>query len=70
MKKTFSEILQHYLYAEQLTQEQFAIKINAKQSQVSQWISGKAKPGYDTLRQMAIAFDVPVEYWLGLVDNY
>ncbi len=70
MKKTVGEILKYYLHTEQLTQAQFAHKIFATQGQVSEWISGKAKPGYDTLRQMAIAFDVPVEYWLGLVDNY
>lgn len=70
MEKSFGEILKYYLYTEQLTQAQFALKIFATQGQVSEWISGKAKPGYDTLKQMAIAFEVPVEYWLGIVDNY
>ncbi len=70
MNKSFSEILQYYLKSEQLTQAQFALKINARQSQISEWLKGKAKPGYDMIRQMSIAFAVPADYWLGIIENY
>lgn len=66
----FSEILRHFLQVNQLTQTGFATKIGAKQSQVSEWLKGKAKPGYDSLREMALAFDLSPAYLLGLDDEF
>lgn len=70
MNNSFCEILRHFLKSQQLTQAQFALKIHARQSQISEWLHGKAKPSYDMLKQMSIAFDVPADYWLGITDNY
>ena len=71
MKNTeFCEILKHFLQANQLTQTAFAIKIGVKQSQVSEWLKGKAKPGYDSLRQMVIAYELSPNYLLGLEDEF
>ena len=53
-----------------LTQVAFAKKIGVKQSQVSEWLKGKAKPGYDVLKSMAVAFDVSADYFLGLTELY
>ena len=66
----FSSILKHFLQSNQLTQTAFAAKIGVKQSQVSEWLKGKAKPGYDSLKQMVIAFDVSPNYLLGLEDEF
>ena len=44
--------------------------IGVKQSQVSEWLKGKAKPGYDSLRQMVIAFNLSPNYLLGLEDEF
>lgn len=66
----FSEILREYLHENGLTQQAFANKINVKQAQVSEWLKGKAKPGYDNLRQMAIALEISAEYLLGLTEEY
>ena len=53
-----------------MTQTQFAVRIGVKQSQVSEWLHGKAKPGYDTLRQISIAFNISGDYFLGLNKDY
>ena len=65
----FREILEEFLIEKGLTQSSFAREIGVKQSQVSEWLKGKAKPGYDTLRQMATSFDVSADYFLGLKDK-
>lgn len=37
-----------------------------KQSQVSEWLKGKARPGYDILKQPALRFEMPAEYRPGI----
>lgn len=69
MEITFDEILQEFLVRHGLTQTDFAKAVDVKQSQVSEWLKGKAKPGYDILKRMALAFDVTADYFLGIVDN-
>lgn len=66
----FKEILREFLTENNLTQTAFAIKIGVKPAQVCEWLRGKAKPGYDTLRQMSLAFNIPADYFLGLSDSY
>ena len=66
----FSEILRAFLQENGLTQTRFASVIGVKQSQVSEWLKGKAKPGYDILKQMAKSFGVSADYFLGLTDGY
>ena len=68
METNFSEILKDFLKENNLTQVAFAKIVGVKQSQVSEWLKGKAKPGYDTLKSMALAFDVSADYFLGLKD--
>ena len=68
MENNFSEILKDFLTENNLTQAAFANAIGVKQSQVSEWLKGKAKPGYDTLKAMAIAFNVSADFFLGLKE--
>ncbi|MBQ7236581.1 MAG: helix-turn-helix transcriptional regulator [Clostridia bacterium] len=70
MENNFSEILKDFLYENNLTQVAFAKMIGVKQSQVSEWLKGKAKPGYDILKNMAIAFNISADYFLGIKENY
>ena len=57
--------MKDFLIENNLTQVAFAKAIGVKQSQVSEWLKGKAKPGYDTLKSMALAFNVSADYfWL------
>ena len=69
MEITFDEILKEFLLYHNLTQTDFAKAIDVKQSQVSEWLKGKAKPGYDILKRMALAFSVSADYFLGIVDR-
>lgn len=70
MENKFSEILKDFLSENNLTQVAFAKAIGVKQSQVSEWLKGKAKPGYDILKSMAMAFNISADYFLGICDNY
>ncbi len=70
MKTEFSTILEEFLSENSLTQSEFARRIDIKPSQVSEWMKGKAKPGYDYLKRMALAFNVSADYFLGITEIY
>lgn len=70
MNKDFKEILKEFLQENNFTQSKFAEIIGVKQSQVSEWLKGKAKPGYDLLKQMSVALNVSADYWLGITEVY
>lgn len=70
MDNTFSDILKEFLINNNLTQTAFAKIVGIKQSQVSEWLKGKAKPSYDLLKQMSVALNVSSDYWLGITDTY
>ena len=69
MEINFTEILKDFLAENNLTQKEFANKIGAKQSQVSEWLKGKCKPSYDILKSIALAFNISADYLLGITDN-
>ena len=62
----FKEILLEYLQLHEMTQTEFAVRIGIKQSQVSEWLKGKAKPGYDLMKQILTRSDKSAEYWFDL----
>ena len=66
--KEFSQILAEYLKSNEISQGKFATIIGVKQPQVSEWISGRTKPGYDMLKRMAIACGISADYFLGITD--
>ncbi|MDE5654550.1 MAG: helix-turn-helix domain-containing protein [Clostridia bacterium] len=70
MEPSFDEILKEFMILNNLTQTAFANAIGVKQSQVSEWLNGKANPGYDTLRRISLAFNISADYLLGLKENY
>lgn len=70
MEIDFKQILRDFLSENDLSQTEFAKRIGVKPSQVSEWLRGKAKPGYDTLRQISLAFRITADYFLGLTDTY
>jgi len=70
MENNFSEILKEFLTLNNLTQTAFAEAVGIKQSQVSEWLKGKAKPGYDLLKKMSLVFGVSADYFLGIKDNF
>lgn len=70
MEREFKDILREILKDNNFTQVQFARSIGVKQSQVSEWLKGKAKPGYDNLRAMVYNLGIPAEYLLGILNDY
>ena len=70
IEKEFKQMLAEFLKSNGLNQSEFAIKVGVKPSQVSEWLSGKAKPGYDILKRISISFDIDPKYLLGLIDSY
>ncbi len=70
MDYTFSDILKEFLVINNLTQTAFAKTVGIKQSQVSEWLKGKAKPGYDLLKKIAVSFGVSADYLLGIKDSF
>ena len=65
-QQTFGEILQEIMIDKKLNQSTLALKIGVKQSQVSEWLKGKSKPGYDNLRSICENLNVSAEKVLGL----
>ncbi len=62
----FIEILQEIMIENNLNQSQLATMIGVKQSQVSEWLSGKSKSGYDNLKAICSALMISGDYILGL----
>lgn len=65
----FSDILREILSEYGYTQKELADKIGVKQSQISEWLKGKANPGYDSLRAMAKNLPVNADFLLGLEED-
>ena len=66
---TFVEILKDIMIDKNLNQTQFAKLIGVKQSQVSEWLKGKSKPGYDNLKAICLAMNISADYLLGLTTK-
>ena len=66
----FCEILHEFLKDNDMTQRLFAERVGGKQTQVSEWLRGKAQPGYDTLKRISLAFHISADYFLGTTEIY
>ena len=65
----FIDILKDIMVDFNLNQSQLADKIGVKQSQVSEWLKGKSKPGYDSIKVICIALDISADRLLGLDEK-
>lgn len=63
----FTDILKDIMDEQNLTQTKLAELIGVKQSQVSEWLSGKSKPGYDNLKSISKELGVSGDVLLGLI---
>ncbi len=64
----FVEILKDIMVDMNLNQTELAEKVGVKQSQVSEWLNGKSKPGYDSLKAICKGLDISGDVILGLKD--
>lgn len=62
----FIEILQDIMIDFNLNQSQLANKIGVKQSQISEWLKGKSKPGYDSLKAICMSLGISGDRILGI----
>ncbi|MBQ8885189.1 MAG: helix-turn-helix transcriptional regulator [Clostridia bacterium] len=53
-----------------MKQKDFAEVIEEPQYIVSDWINGRAKPGYESLKKMATKLNISADYLLGIIDTY
>lgn len=69
MKKldlSFPEILQEIMIEKSLNQVQLAQLLKIKQSQISEWLKGKSKPGYDNIKLICETLNISADRILGL----
>ncbi len=64
----FIDILKDLMVDLNVNQSELAKMIGVKQSQVSEWLKGKSKPGYDSLKAICKALDISGNRILGLDD--
>lgn len=62
----FVDILKDIMIDFNLNQSQLAEKIGLKQSQISEWLKGKSKPGYDSIKAICVALGISADRLLGL----
>jgi len=62
----FIDILKDIMIDFDINQTELANLVGVKQSQVSEWLSGKSKPGYDSLKMICKALGISGDRILGL----
>ena len=62
----FVDILKDIMIDLNLNQTEFANKIGVKQSQISEWLKGKSKPGYDSIKSICINLGISADRLLGI----
>ena len=64
----FIEILKDLMIDNNLNQVKLSKLVGVRQGQVSEWLNGKSKPGYDSLKALALALNVSADVLLGISD--
>lgn len=67
--KTFGEKLKELRAEKELTQKELAKILNVRNTTVSAWEKDIAEPPYETLKKIAVLFDITSDYLLGLEDE-
>ena len=62
----FTAILKDIMIDKEINQVKLAQKAGVKPSQISEWLSGKSKPGYDSLKALSMALNVSADVLLGI----
>ena len=69
LEKKFATRLKKLRVDKELSQEGLAKALKTYQTNVARWELGKVIPNAETLIQLAVIFDVTVDYLLGLHNN-
>lgn len=62
----FGQILKNIMNEKKLNQTQLAKLSYFRQSQISEWLSNRSKPGYDSLKELCKILHVSADKLLGL----
>ena len=57
----FQKLLYDLIDEHELTQSELAKKLNMAQSQISNYLNGKSKPGYDSIRELSRIFNISAD---------
>ena len=68
--RDFKNILSEFLKLNEMSQREFARKINVHFTNIGEWLHGRSKPSYDNIKQIVQTFEAHANYWLGLEDVY
>lgn len=63
IRQIISENLINLRHINNLTQEEFARKVNYSDKAISRWETGESLPSYETLQLLAIAYNVDITYF-------
>ena len=62
----YIEIIKQITFEQNLTQQKFADLISVNQTTVSQWLMGKKKPGYDSIKAIYQQFGIEPNLLFGI----
>ncbi len=62
----YIEIIKQIMFEQNLTQQKFANLISVNQTTVSQWLMGKKKPGYDSIKAIYQQFGIEPNLLFGI----
>lgn len=65
----FGNLLYKLRIEANLTQNELAQKLNVTNKAISKWENGKSKPTLNTLKEISILFDIPIEKLLDTKEN-
>jgi len=60
------EVIKSIMLEKSLSQEQFAKILGVNQTTVSQWLSGKKKPSYDSILMLYLKFGIEPNSLFGI----
>ncbi len=69
MTSKFSERVKELRLEKNWTQKDLADKLGYKRNSISEWEARGKEPGYDILMDIAILFNVTIDYLLGMTDD-
>ena len=69
MNNNFHEKFKKLRIDKDISQKKLGFLFNVSQQTINKWEHGLSEPTYDTLKKLAIYFEVTTDYLLGLSNN-
>ncbi len=65
----FNKIIEQIMVDKNLSQAEFARKVGIESGQINEWLKGKKKPSYDSLREICKKLNISGDVILGLEED-